>query len=308
MRLAQLTLQGLNGEDQNAPALLAWLSQVAVDNALVLPSVPPASQSRRVFERALMASLTDTSHSASLGFTLLALKNSAAGVRERLSQSQWQTILQAEQDFATRCAQALGSRQHDLPGPGYSVSETLRTLEATSQMLAAITGAQSDRMMRDDGWRLLTIGRDVERLGTLASAMARGLSTAAVHDNGGYRALLALFDSTITFQSRFQQRRDLNALLDLLVLDTDNPRSLAWVAQRLGRRVCQLHEQHQDLAQSLADTPLWSLAAVEPGKPGPDTDALTQALQTLAQRAWAMSEQIGRRHFSHASENRSVGA
>ena len=138
--------------------------------------------------------------------------------------------------------------------------------------------------------------------------MAKGLSTAAVNDNGGYRALLALFDSTITFQSRFQQRRDLSALLDLLVLDTDNPRSLAWVVQRLGRRVRQLHEQHQDLAQALADTPLWALAAVEPGKPGPDTDALTQALQALAQRAWAMSEQIGRRHFSHASENRSVGA
>ena len=308
VRLAQLTLQGLNGEDQNAPALLAWLSQVAVHNALVLPSVPPASQSRRVFERALMASLADTSQSASLGFTLLALKNAAAGVRERLSQSQWQTIVQAEQDFALRSVQALGSRQHDLHGPGYSVSETLRTLEATSQMLAAITGAQSDRMMRDDGWRLLTIGRDVERLGTLASAMAKGLSTAAVNDNGGYRALLALFDSTITFQSRFQQRRDLSALLDLLVLDTDNPRSLAWVVQRLGRRVRQLHEQHQDLAQALADTPLWALAAVEPGKPGPDTDALTQALQALAQRAWAMSEQIGRRHFSHASENRSVGA
>ena len=92
------------------------------------------------------------------------------------------------------------------------------------------------------------------------------------------------------------------------MLDTDNPRSLAWVVQRLGRRVRQLHEQHQDLAQALADTPLWALAAVEPGKPGPDTDVLTQALQALAQRAWAMSEQIGRRHFSHASENRSVGA
>ena len=308
VRLAQLSLQCLNSEDQYAPALLSWLSQVAVDNALVLPSVPPAGQSRRVFERALMANLADTTQAASVGFTLQALKNAAAGVRERLSQGQWQTIVQTEQDFAQRCTQAVGSRQRDLPGPGYSVSETLRALEATSQMLAAITGAQSDRMMRDDGWRLLTIGRHIERLGTLASALAQGLSSGAVHEGGGYRALLALFDSTITFHSRFQQRRDLSALLDLLVLDTDNPRSLAWVVQRLGRQVRQLPAQHDELAQAMEASALWALAAAEPIALERQLPALTQALLGLAQSAWATSEQIGRRHFSHAAENRSVGA
>lgn len=309
VRLAQLTLQSLNGEDQNSPSLLTWLSQVALANALVSPGVPPASQSRRVFERALIASLADPKQAASVGFTLLALKNAAASVRERLSQGQWQTIVQAEQDFRQRCAVS-GSQQRDLPGPGYSVSETLRTLEATSQVLAAITGAQSDRMMRDDGWRLLTLGRHIERLGNLASALARGLATVAVHESGGYRALLALFDSTITFQSRYQQRRDLSALLDLLVLDPDNPRSLAWVVQQLLGQARQLGAaaQESDLATALDEPTLWALAAQAPLAESSAAAELVEALHALAQRAWALSEQLGRRHFSHAVENRSVGA
>ena len=49
-------------------------------------------------------------------------------------------------------------------------------------------------------------------------------------DDGGFEAVVALFDSTITFHSQYQQRHDVPALVDLLVLDRDNPRSLAWVA------------------------------------------------------------------------------
>jgi uncharacterized alpha-E superfamily protein len=283
---------------------------VAVDNALVLPGVPPATQSRRVFERALVASLADPAQAASVGFTLRAMKNAAGNVRERLSQSQWQTMVQTEHDFRQRCGPLATAPARDLPGPGYSVSETLRTLEATSQMLAAITGAQTDRMMRDDGWRLLSIGRHIERLGTLASALAQGLSTGAVRDEGGFRAMLALFDSTITFQARHQQRRDLAALMDLLVLDADNPRSLAWVVQTLRSRLAKLsgvsHPGQSELAALLSEPalwPEWCQAAT-----GGQRTLVEQALRAMAQSAWSLSEQVSRRYFSHAADHRSVGA
>ncbi|MES2686866.1 MAG: circularly permuted type 2 ATP-grasp protein, partial [Pseudomonadota bacterium] len=43
IRLAQLTLQSLSGEDQSSEPLLAWLSELAVKNGLVLDTVPPAT-------------------------------------------------------------------------------------------------------------------------------------------------------------------------------------------------------------------------------------------------------------------------
>ncbi|MEI7784836.1 MAG: hypothetical protein WCK08_10665, partial [Betaproteobacteria bacterium] len=64
----------------------------------------------------------------------------------------------------------------------------------------------------------------------------------------------------------------------------------------------------KDLSQALDEPGLWTLAAADAGADRTQAPELAQALFALAQRAWAMSELIGRRHFSHAGENRSVGA
>lgn len=310
VRLAQLALHSLNGPDQGSPPLLAWLSQMAVQQGLVLPDVPPATQSRRVFERALLANLADLNQAPSVGFNLQAMKNAASNVRERLSQSQWQTIVAAEQDFRLRCAGLSEARQQAWQGAAYPISDTLGALESTSQVLAAITGAQVDRMMRDDGWLLLSMGRLIERLGTLASALSSSLATQALAEDGGFRGVLVLFDSTITFESRHPQNRELHALLDLLVLDTDNPRSLTWVVQTLRNRLGRLAASTSHgaaLAHSLSDPSAWSWSDLRSmAWPSPQP-ALQRHLDDLSQAAWALSESIGRRYFSHV-DTRSLSA
>jgi len=304
VRLAELTLKSLHGEDRECPRLLDWLGRSAQDSALVLPDAPTALQSSRVFARALIAGLADSPRVTSVAYNLLALKNAAAQVRERLSQAQWLTIVQAEQDFRLRC--------QDVSPGGEELSQALGALRWASHWLEAITGAQTDRMMRDDGWRLLSIGRHVERLGTLAAAMARALSTQALHTEGGLRAVLSLFDSTITYQARFQQRRDLGAVLELLVQDGDNPRSLAWVTQTLRWRLQRLQGAHaaEPLSALLPDPAQWSLGTLSRIGAGQKHDeAALQALcSALAQAAWLLSDQLGRRCFSHAVDGRSVGA
>ena len=100
-----------------------------------------------------------------------------------------------------------------------------------------MTGAQIDRMTRDDGWRLLSVGRQLERLNFHAMALDLGAETGALEDDAGFSAMLTLFDSIITFNDRYQHRRDLAPLLDLLVLDSENPRSLGWVTDTLRGRV-----------------------------------------------------------------------
>lgn len=313
-RLAQLTLQSLHGEDRDCSSLLSWLSRVAVNNALVPPGTPAATQSSRVFERALIDALGPASGATSVGYNLMALKGAAACVRERLSQAQWQTIVQAAQDFETRCEPLSGVRQGSIAGSPEQLERALNALQWASHWLAAITGAQTDRMMRDDGWRLLSIGRHIERLGSLSSALASGLATGALREDGGYRAMLALFDSTITFQALYQQRRDLGALLGLLVQDSDNPRSLAWVTQTLKARLNKLGAgQMPDmdgLARLLPDPSRWPLADLSAsGRFDPQHLAtLQEDLMATAQAAWSLSEQVGRRCFSHAADNRSVGA
>ena len=306
VRLAQLTLQALSGEDQGCAPLLSWLSGQAVANGLVLAGVPPATQAKRVFERALIVNLGDLGQAPSVGFNLTALKGAAQAVRERLSPAQWQTVVNAEADFRARCGAFHGNHLRGPTGGEYSASEALRALDAASQFLAALTGAQTDRMVRDDGWRLLSIGRHVERLSMLAGALAASLETGAVREDAGFRALLALFDSTITFQAQYQQRRDLAALLDLLVQDPDNPRSLAWVVQTLRARLARLAGSADSLADALPDPTGWRLGALCQDTAGgaADDSALVGELHHCGQAALSLSEQIGRRYFSHAALGR----
>ena len=341
-RLARLTLQCLGGEDQTSQPLLAWLTSMAVGNALVLDSVPPATQSRRIFKRALVANLTNTKQAGSVGSNLKALKNAASAVRERLSQEQWSIIMRAEIDFFDRCntfknsntgtnTQGQGRETPiDLNTLDYSSVEALSALESASGFLAAITGAQTDRMTRDDGWRLLSVGRLIERLNTLAAALVRGFETKAVFEEGGFSAMIALFDSTITFHAQYQERRDIPALLDLLVLDSDNPRALSWVLQALRGRLAKLAtgtatespdllpDPLPDLSISLPDTACWLMTdfyGIDTNGTGNPVDEslsyapLMSVLEQCCEAALELSNDLGRRYFSHsASGSYSLGA
>jgi uncharacterized alpha-E superfamily protein len=304
-RLARLALEVLNGEEQNSPPLLAWLTEVAQANALVLPAVPPATQARRVFERSLIAGLCDTTDSTSIGYNLRSLRGAAFAVRERLSQEQWNVIVRAEQEFFRGCA--IVTEDGD-----FSSVEAIRVLESLLGATAAMTGSQTDRMTRDDGWRLLSIGRHLERLGFLASALGWSFDTGSVFEEGGFEAIVSLFDSTITFHAIYQQRHDIPALIDLLVLDRDNPRSLGWVAQTLRGRIAKLSGsapgEVPEIALTVPDPQSWSLDELCERDAEGRYAKLEDLLQVCTDAAYRLSDDLGARYFTHSETRHSVGA
>ncbi|WP_225784215.1 circularly permuted type 2 ATP-grasp protein [Xenophilus sp. Marseille-Q4582] len=317
LRLARMTLDWLSGEEQASPALVGWLHGLAQRNSLVPEAVPDAPllqegphalQSRRVFERALIAELGDVKRGRSVGFNLRCLREAAAAVRERLSQEHWTHIERAESEFLRRTAAQAGESGE----ARYALGATQRTLEAAGTLLAAITGAQTDRMTRDDAWRLLSIGRHIERLGFLAHALAEAVTHGVLAERSGFEAVLALFDSTITFHGRYQQRRDRVPLVDLLVLDGDNPRSLAWVTQTLRGRIARLAGSAPGeltaLSHELPDPAQWSLDTLCGGDEAEARAALLALLQRCQQAAWQVSDAIGTRYFTLTFESlRPVG-
>lgn len=312
--LARLTLGSLNGEDQSSPPLLAWLGRMAVANSLVLPGVPSPVQARRVFERSLIASLGSSDAATSVGYNLRAVRMAGSSVRERLSQEHWNMIVRAQEGLTDACAEQARLGE-------FSTTQALDILNAAARRMAAITGAQTDRMTRDDGWRLLSIGRHIERLGFLSRSLSLGLETASVHCEAGFEAIVALFDSTITFHAQFQQSREMAALIDLLVLDRDNPRSLAWVAHTLRGRLAKLAGSEPNelsaLSLQVPNPASWNLdqlcmfdALDDPGHP--DQQPMTALANLLAQcneAAFDVSEVISATYFTHSGDTRqSVGA
>lgn len=315
VRLAQIVLNHLGGEEPNSKPLMAWLSATAQENALVLPDVPAAEQSARVFARSLMAGLSPApgsplyGQSYSVGFNLRALKAAASQVRERLSPENWNLIERTEAEFAQDCAAMAADAE-------YGTAEALAALQNASELLSAITGAQTDRMVRDSGWRLLSIGRHIERIVTLSRALRLSLETGCLQDPIGFEAVVALFDSTITFHAMYQQRRDMVALVDLLVMDRDNPRSLAWVLQTLRSRLAKLAQaatvQDAVLAQGLPDPDTWVLADLSNWQRNPEGERHWGELEALLDdceaAAGELSDEISRLHFSHADrKNQTLG-
>ncbi|CAN5263934.1 circularly permuted type 2 ATP-grasp protein [soil metagenome] len=308
VRLARLILDVLGGEGQSSRALLTWMHHLAQRNELIPPGVPIDTKSLRVFERALVAELGDAD-GGSVGYNLRSVRQAAAAVRERLSQDHWKQIVRAEEEFLRHTAEQAGEKREG----SYAASAALRSLESASAALAAMTGAQTDRMTRDDAWRLLSIGRHIERLAFLSNALAAGFANGSVHEVAGFEAIIALFDSTITFHGRYQQRRDVATMVDLLVLDGDNPRSLAWVTQTLRGRIAKLAGSAPGkltaLSYELPDPASWTLERL--CDPGPDAKypALVELFKTCETAAYHVSDSIGTRYFTLTSESlRSVGA
>jgi len=189
--------------------------------------------------------------------------------------------------------------------------DVLGVLGRAATHLAAITGAQTDRMTRDDGWRLLSVGRQIERLHMLSHALALGFELKVHEADDGFNLLLGLFDSLITYRSQFQGRREVLPLLHLLVADTDNPRSLAWVARTMRDRLRKLARHDAEWAQAvtagLPEPEHWPLAELaRPDAEGLHTD-LIERLRECSAAARSLSDEVGRHLFAHvASPDRTV--
>ncbi len=303
LRLSRLALETLNSEAQHSAPLIEWLNSLCVCHGLVVPGVPQAQQSRRVFERSLIAGFWDTQHTTGVGYNLRAIKLAAAAVRERLSPEHWTLIEQTENAF-------FKPQSQDAPVASSVWAQQL--LSRTSQSMAALTGAQTDRMTRDDGWRLLSIGRHIERLDFLAHALHRALETQCLQTQAGFDAVLALFDSTISFHAQYQQSRTLGALLELLLTHTDNPRALGWVAQTLRGRLAKMGHLAQGTTEEISKQ-IPVLSALDLATLSPDgrhhSEALLQVLNDCRQTARTVSDQLNSLFFSHSGETQqSIGA
>ncbi|NML17504.1 circularly permuted type 2 ATP-grasp protein [Azohydromonas caseinilytica] len=292
VRLARAALRRTQEGEPSPPVLRAL--RALLQRAGLLGAQAPAG-ARTSLQRALVKALAEDN---GVGAQLAALSRSAGSLRERLSPEQWGLMRRMGRDLHA----ALLPQGRAAPG----AAEVLRALDAVAVQLAAVTGAQSDRMTRDFGWRLLAVGRHLERLVSHATQFGVLLREGALGQPEGNALLLELYDSTITFRARYQQHQDLIALVDLLVLDDNNPRAWACVLRRLRTELRKL-----PIAPEVADELLAGLPAQGPGLTlqaisGLDDEALRQSLAALSTQLAAagaqLSDDIGKRFFAHVSD------
>ncbi len=113
--------------------------------------------------------------------------------------------------------------------------------------LTAFTGLTLENMTRGRSWRFLDIGRRIER----SLQVTRLLQTALVHNSSDDEqallcdSMLTIVDSLMTYRRRYRYGIKIPELLDLIIYDENNPRSLAFQLSKLERHIANLPQQNE---------------------------------------------------------------
>src|SRR5205814_4074730 len=105
--------------------------------------------------------------------------------------------------------------------------------------LAAFSGMEMENMTRGHGWRFLDFGRRLERATHLVSVVRASLrSELTLHFI--LEPVLEIADSLMTYRRRYFAGVQLHAVLELILIDETNPRSLAFQLLALSQHLANL--------------------------------------------------------------------
>ncbi len=163
--------------------------------------------------------LTRTDLSGSLPSLTGAARSAASVIRDRFSPDAWRAL----NDLATMIAMPLNA------GPTESV--TIERVEAALRIISSFSGLAQENMTQLAGWRFLELGRRIERA-ILTGRLVRCFALVGAPD-GGLELLLELADSQITYRQRYVMVAARAPVIDLVMLDPNNPRSIAFQLDRI---------------------------------------------------------------------------
>ena len=193
-------------------------------------------------EKKLWQQINDRRNPESLVSNLYCLTAAATKVKERFSNQTWQQLLHLEK---------LASAEHTQRT--VFDEETASMLTATLDLLAGFNGLMTDNMTRGQNWLFLELGKRVERVLVLCNLLHSTLTRRNEENEEVLRKLLNCADSSMTYRRRYLTHLNAEAVLDLLVLEKANPRSLLFQAEHIQQYVKMLPHNLLESSTSMID-------------------------------------------------------
>lgn len=201
-----------------------------------------------------------------------------------MSQDNWRTINRLLQD--------------PVFGRDASISEILNWLDRAITSLMTLGGFALDGMTRDTGWRFLSIGRRLERMTFTSLSLQVALQEGRA---SGLTWLLRLADSIVTYRSRYMARPEWLPVLDLLVLDEANPRSVLFTADGVKGYLLKLENVFGPCGSELMTPHVDALMHLDPASDlNPESARLISLLGNLRSAGFAVGERLSKRFFNLA--------
>jgi uncharacterized circularly permuted ATP-grasp superfamily protein/uncharacterized alpha-E superfamily protein len=228
VRLLQSVYRRLAGEARlnDIPELSFLLNLLRAIETL--PPVPEDGDDiprYRELSGQLKDAMMDKDKAESVTAILTRVREAARKVRDRLSLEAWRAINRLE---------GIGERPFDDP---------LEILDDIMFTLSAFSGLAMESMTRGLGWRFMDMGRRIERAMNQSRLIRTGLERLCSEQRVALEALLEVSDSIMTYRARYRAAFQLSPVLDLLIVDETNPKSLAFQISQLSAHVDHLPRQ-----------------------------------------------------------------
>ncbi len=182
------------------------------------------------FVRRLVEGAFDPTKPMSLRSIVASVHATASKVRDRIALDSYRIIVDLSEQVC-----------RDVPVETLEGAiELVQVLDGAIDSLAAISGLASESMTRTLGWRFLDLGRSIERACHLVASTTVLFDKQLDDPSAVLEDCLSLCDSYMTYRTRYLANLDLAAVLDLIIADETNPRSLISQAQRILTHVEQL--------------------------------------------------------------------
>ena len=291
LRCVVIRMTGEAGTDGSAE--LQALAQVLVRREL-LPKRFLERQPLKELEHELLLLIYKQERSGSARELMGRVRGIASIVRDRFSFDTWSILNNLTID--TR------SRPRRIP-----LADALALLNSIIVELSAFSGMEMENMTRGLGWRFLDMGRRLERANQQVALFRAALTPT---DKASYllEPVLEISDSLMTYRRRYFAGVELASVLQLLLVDDGNPRSVGFQLKALADHATQLpgdagasgvrDEQNrvQALIRTLREADLKELAT---GNPGPVNEALDGLLSDFLLELGVLSNLISHHFFSH---------
>ena len=258
------SLGGLTMTQTQSVAPAAIFSDAEIESALLLAVVSPAVPGLARQQRQL--------HQV------------AGQLHERFSVDNWRALNRMVQPAAH-------------PGERPSQSAAMTILDDAAASLMMLAGFALDGMTRDLGWRFMSIGRRLERLQFQCEVLQRAL---AMDRNGNLDWLLELSDSIITYRARYRAQPEWLPVLDLLLRDESNPRSVLFQINGILGTLHRIAQTHGACGEHLLAPLKDELTALAPGTDLNYGNAtLSELLNRIQLASATLSEHISVQFFSY---------
>lgn len=167
-------------------------------------------------EAEVQAFLFDETRPGGFRSTVESIRRTAGIVRDRLSADTWRMLNRIE---LTLQETAEGAR---------TVGDVLDMLDRMITRVAAFGGVSMESMTRGHGWRFLDLGRRLERALQTMQLLQCTLVETSPYEGALLEDVLNIADSSITYRRRYLTNLQTAPVVDLLLTDETNPRSLAF--------------------------------------------------------------------------------